>query len=80
MSNPTSAPGKNDSNDAAQSGGISLLEWIVAMLGLIIVLGAVGFLLLRAGQDRGRPPSLLMTVEAVTPVRDGFVAEISVAN
>ena len=60
--------------------GISMLEWIVAVVGLVILVGMIGYLLWQAAQDQGRPPSLTLTVEAVAPVHGGYVAEINVLN
>ena len=56
-----------------------LLEWIVAGLGLILTLGALGVLAMDLGQPAS-PPELSARAVGITPVATGFQIEIEVAN
>jgi uncharacterized protein (TIGR02588 family) len=70
-----------DAGDAAlPSDAISALEWVVAVLGLAMLVGVTGFLLWRGVQDNGQPPSLRIDVESVEPVHGGYVVELRVTN
>ena len=80
---PTTSPNREAERGPEkpeQNGGISLLEWIIAAIGLAILVGVIGFLLWHAMQDRGHPPSLVLAVEAVAAMQDGYVVEIIVTN
>lgn len=60
--------------------GISVLEWVIAFIGLAIVLGVVGFLLVAAVQPRNLPPSMRFEVESIQAVANGYVVEFAVTN
>lgn len=58
-----------------------LLEWIAALLGLIITLGLIGFIgweALKTPDDS--PPSIEIIAERVTRVTGGYVVEIVAIN
>jgi uncharacterized protein (TIGR02588 family) len=53
---------------------------LVAALGLLLVLGTVGFLVYRGATTGTRPPSIRIEQRAVTPQQNGFVLEVDVRN
>ena len=58
-----------------------LLEWIAALLGLIITLGLIGFIgweAIKAPDDS--PPAIEVVAERVTRVTGGYVVEIVAVN
>lgn len=56
-----------------------LLEWVVAGLGLVLTLGALGVLAVDLGRPDS-PPDLSARALGITPVADGFQVEVEVAN
>lgn len=57
-----------------------LLEWIVAAIGLVIVVGSVGFLLFSALTRTDQPPILIVKEESVTNTEGGFLVKFSLEN
>lgn len=74
--------GRNPQNHDPQNQGDmrnSLLEWAVAGLGLILVVGAVGFMLLRTA-DSDAPPDVQLHVLGVTASSGGYLVRIEARN
>lgn len=57
-----------------------MLEWIVAGVGLIVILIAFGLLAVRALEGPGRPPDLSLAAHEVRPSPTGWVVEVEVRN
>lgn len=57
-----------------------LLERAVAALGLLLVLGATGFLIAGVIQDDHSPPAIQLTVENVTRTGSAFVVNVTAHN
>ncbi len=74
------AQGEPSSEADGAPKGISAIEWVVAFIGLAILLGLVGFLFVGAVQNRGLPPSLRFEVESISAVTGGYVVEFAVTN
>jgi uncharacterized protein (TIGR02588 family) len=67
-------------HESSQNGGISIIEWLVAVVGLALVVGTIVTLSVEALRDGGRPPNLTFEVIATSPVNGGYVVEIEVLN
>jgi uncharacterized protein (TIGR02588 family) len=55
-------------------------EWAVAALGLVLIVGAVGYLAYFALTTRSEPPSVLVTAESVAPSGEGYLVTVKAAN
>jgi uncharacterized protein (TIGR02588 family) len=58
----------------------SAWEWIIAVIGLILVAGAIGVVLRRAATEEASPPNLKVSVESIQPSGDGFLVKYLVRN
>lgn len=56
------------------------LEWIFAVIGLILVLGVVGFLIYEISTDEGKPPDLSVSIEEIIPNDKGFLVRFALKN
>ena len=56
------------------------LEWIVFALGLVLVLGTVGFLVWDASQGEGSPPDLSVSLGRPEPRGEGWAVPVTVRN
>lgn len=77
-------PNQNDEGQGHQDnghpGGISAAEWVIAAVGLVLVVGVIATLSIEALRDTGRPPSITVDVLSTTSVEGGYVVELSVLN
>lgn len=71
---PNEAPG------APPAPRTSGAEWAVAVLGLLLVVGAVAFLLLDAVRSDGAPPDLAVRADSVTPAGGGWLVRFTAVN
>lgn len=55
-------------------------EAVFAALGLILVLGTIGFLVYRGATSGTHPPEIRIVQRAVTPQQGGYVLEVDVRN
>lgn len=55
-------------------------EWIIAGIGLILVVGAIGTMFYRAITEESTPPTLAFAVISIEPIDNGFLVKFSVAN
>lgn len=81
----TRRPTKPPSNPARArtsrtAGNIPVLEWIAASVGFGLTLLIVGAIAWEAFADDDTPPSMQVTLERVSPVSGGYVAEIALTN
>lgn len=58
----------------------SPLEWAVAALGLVLIVGAIGYLAYFALTTRPEPPSVFVTRQSVAPSGNGYVVTITADN
>ena len=56
-----------------------LTQWIVAAIGLVVTLGAVGLMVFELFQQE-RPPTLIPRIVEVQATPAGYVAEVEVRN
>jgi len=55
-------------------------EWIVAMIGLVLVVSAIGFMLYHAIKGNSSPPVISIGVESVIPTGDKFLVTFRAVN
>jgi uncharacterized protein (TIGR02588 family) len=72
--------GEEAGEEARREGYIPVWEWIAGVVGLVLVVGTIGFLLYRAVTGGSSPPEVEISVEAITPIRSGYLVEVSVSN
>ena len=55
-------------------------EWIIAVAGLILVVGAVGLTFYRAMTEDKTPPQLKIEVDSIEPNGSGYLVKFTVKN
>ncbi|MGH9942841.1 MAG: hypothetical protein ACRD9R_10855 [Pyrinomonadaceae bacterium] len=55
-------------------------EWVVAIVGLALVVSAIGFMLYRAIKGNSSPPEIAISVDSVAPADGGFLVTFHVVN
>lgn len=58
----------------------SALEWLFAVLGLLLVVGVIGFLIYEIATDEKKPPDLNVKIEEVIPNERGFLVKFTIEN
>jgi len=59
---------------------VPVWEWIVAAIGLILVVGSISLMLYRAFTEESTPPILSVNVDSVSPTENGYLIRFSVKN
>ena len=62
-----------------QEGHIALWEKVIGWIGVLFVVGLVGFLVYEA-QQPATPPEITVTVTGIVPVEGGYRVEVAVQN
>jgi uncharacterized protein (TIGR02588 family) len=79
-----SANKKADEPEPARNGLISdetpLLEWIVAAVGLVLVVSTIGFTFYRAWRETETPPAVTVTVETIVAQDAGYLVTFRALN
>lgn len=57
-----------------------VLEWIAAGIGLILVVGAIGFVLYNAIYAKDSPPDLIVIKENIKQAKAGYLVKFKVKN
>ena len=57
-----------------------LWMWGIGLLGLVLVLGSIGFALYEAAIGDSSPPNVTVEVEGIIPAQNGFLVEFRVLN
>lgn len=71
---------KGDTNNKSLAYRTSLIEWIVAAVGLILVLFSIGFLAYKAVISKDSPPNLTVKVTSIERLSNGYLVEFKVEN
>ena len=58
----------------------SVLEWIVAGIGVLLVAGAIGFLIYRGATKADTPPNIKIDVESVVPAAEKYLVNFRISN
>ncbi len=79
-----SANKETDKPESAKNSLISdetpLLEWIVAAVGLVLVLSTIGFTFYRALRETATPPAVTVTVETIVAQDEGYLVTFRALN
>ena len=57
-----------------------LWMWGIGLVGLVLVLGSIGFALYEAAAGDSSPPDVTVHVQEILPAQDGFLVEFRVVN
>ncbi|MBD0306030.1 MAG: hypothetical protein ICV76_05695 [Nitrospiraceae bacterium] len=57
-----------------------LVEWVAAGLGLLLLLGTLGFLGYKEFTETSTPPDVTVHVETIQPARTGYLVTIRAVN
>jgi uncharacterized protein (TIGR02588 family) len=57
-----------------------LWMWGIGLLGLLLILGSIGFALYEAAAGDSSPPNVTVEVEDILPAQNGFLVEFRVVN
>jgi uncharacterized protein (TIGR02588 family) len=57
-----------------------LWMWGIGLLGLVLVLGSIGFALYEAVAGDSSPPDVTVQVQSIRPAQNGFLVEFRVVN
>ncbi len=71
---------KDKKENRGQQKETPVWEWIIAAVGLILVVGTIGFTLYRAMTEETTPPILEFSVQAIKPTANGYLVEFRVKN
>lgn len=71
---------ENEKNDGQKETTPSILEWIIAAVGLILVAAAFGYILYRTVAAKNTPPDLTVKIESITQISAGYLVKFRVAN
>ena len=71
---------KSSQNESAKEHKIPVLEWVAAAIGLVLVVGAIGFMFYQALFFESKPPNISITIESVTPNDAGYLVAFKAAN
>lgn len=76
----TTSSESNSADKKSHASEIPRLEWIVSLLGLALVVLAVTLLLYEAVAGDKSPPDIKLTVQAITPLKNGFLVKVRAFN
>lgn len=77
----TESEGRDDGREGPRPReGTSPLEWVVAGLSAVLVMGAAAFLLHDAAAGTASPPRITITVDTVVPAGTGWLVEFRAHN
>jgi uncharacterized protein (TIGR02588 family) len=72
-------PNKADKN-SAKLDDAPLWMWAIGLLGLLLVLGSIGFALYEGAVGDSSPPDVTVQVEEIVTAQNGFLVEFRVVN
>lgn len=68
---------KEDKNQGTKT---PALEWVFAIIGLILVVGVISFLLYHIATDKERPPNLSVKVDEIVSNEKSFLVKFVLVN
>ena len=57
-----------------------LSEWVVAILGMLLVAGSIGYLVYDAAAGDTSPPDIMVHADSIQPVTGGYLVRIRAVN
>lgn len=70
----------SSSSQKKKAADIPLVEWIIGSVGLLIVALVVGVLIYEAVAGDKSPPDVKLTVQAIAPLRNGYLVKVRAEN
>jgi uncharacterized protein (TIGR02588 family) len=70
----------SDNSDEQLTKNTPVLEWIVAAIGLILVVGTIGFMLYEGLTSKNTPPDFTTEIEKIDAVNSGFIVKFKLSN
>lgn len=70
----------SDSSDEQLTDNTPVLEWIVAAIGLILVVGTIVFMLYEGLTSKNTPPDFTTEIERIDAVNAGFIVKFKLTN
>jgi uncharacterized protein (TIGR02588 family) len=55
-------------------------EWVVALFGVVLVLGSIGFMAYQVVAGDDSPPDVLIRTDTILPVETGYLVQIRAVN
>ena len=77
---PALAQARSASQKQQEKDAIPIWEWIVAVVGLVLVAGVIGFLIYEAFSGNRLPPDIKLSVGSVVQTRNGFLVTVTAIN
>ncbi len=72
---------KNSGNsDKKQVANTPVLEWIIAAIGLVLVVGTIGFMMYKGLTSKNTPPNFTAKVERIDTINAGFIVIFNLTN
>ncbi len=75
--------GQQKANDPGEPGKLKDAPpwmWGIAMLGLVMVVGSIGFMLYEAVAGESSPPDVTLKVDLILPTRNGYLVKFRALN
>lgn len=69
-----------DGQGSERQGGTPWLEWLSTGLGLVLAVGAIGYLVWKGIDENSGPPLIIIEVERVLAIEAGYLVEIRAEN
>ena len=63
---------KSENSDEQKQKQIPFLEWLIAAIGLILVVGTIGFMLYEAFSFKNTPPDFAMKIEQIDEINSAI--------
>ncbi|CAN5223950.1 hypothetical protein BH20ACI1_BH20ACI1_02100 [soil metagenome] len=69
-----------DNSDGRQTEDTPILEWIIAAIGLILVVGTIGFMMYKGLTSKDTPPNFTTKIERIEAVNSGYIVIFDLEN
>ena len=70
----------SDNSNERQTEKSPVLEWFVAVIGLILVAGTIGFMVYKAITSTDTPPNFTTKIERIETVNSGYIVVFNLIN
>jgi uncharacterized protein (TIGR02588 family) len=69
-----------DGSHSEKAGDISIWSWLVAAVGMVLVVSSAGFMLYQSFAGDSSPPDLVIEIDTIAPRDVGYLVQIRVTN
>ncbi len=70
----------SDNSGEAQSNKTPVLEWFVGIVGIILVVGTIGFMIYKALTSKNTPPDFTTKIERIDMADSGYLVVFKLIN